>query len=664
MRKVLRKSYNQERQQQEITGYEIFVRCLAAEGVELIFGYPGASTIGIFDVLYDLKTAKTKNVETEEDGTTSNKRRNTAMTPTKAHDNHQGKLMTGAEVFVRCLVEEGVDTLFGYPGGVVIGIYDVLHDLTHIKHILTRHEQGATHAAEGYSKATGRPGVDLVTSGPGATNAVTGIADAYMDSIPLVVFTGQVVTKLIGNDAFQEVDIVGITRPITKHNYLVKDVNDLAKTIKAAFYIATTGRPGPVLVDLPKDVLAAKTVFEYPKTISLRSYNPIVEGNSKQIKKAAELINEAKRPLLYVGGGVISSNASAEVRALADKLHAPITTTLHGLGAYPEQSKLSLGMLGMHGTWYSNMAVDQCDVLIAIGARFDDRVTGKVEAFAKNAKKIHIDIDPTAISKNVPADVPIVGDVKRVVKQLLELVKPLDTKEWLNSIDGWKAEHPLRYKQDGSLRAQHVIDTLGEITNGDAIVVSDVGQSQMWTAQFFKWKHPRTQITSGGLGTMGFSLPAAMGAAFGRTDLPVVCISGDGGFQMNIQEMATIAQNNLPLKIFIINNGFLGMVRQWQELFWKKRYSHTQITSPDFVKLAESYNIRGMRVTSPAEVENTIKIALKYNEGPILVEFVVVQEENVYPMIPAGQTMNEIMDSPEPLEQSHATHKTMIHAKG
>jgi acetolactate synthase-1/2/3 large subunit len=586
------------------------------------------------------------------------------MTPTKAHDNHQGKLMTGAEIFVRCLVEEGVDTLFGYPGGVVIGIYDVLHDLTHIKHILTRHEQGATHAAEGYSKATGRPGVVLVTSGPGATNAVTGIADAYMDSIPLVVFTGQVITKLIGNDAFQEVDIVGITRPITKHNYLVKDVNDLANTIKAAFYIATTGRPGPVLVDLPKDVLAAKTVFEYPKTISLRSYNPVVDGNMRQIKKAAELINESKRPLLYVGGGVISSNASAEVRALADKLRAPITTTLHGLGAYPEQSKLSLGMLGMHGTWYSNMAVDQCDVLIAIGARFDDRVTGKVEAFAKNAKKIHIDIDPSAISKNVPADVPIVGDVKRVLKQLNELVKPLDTKEWLKTIDEWKAEHPLRYKQDGSLRAQHVIDKLGEITNGDAIVVSDVGQSQMWTAQFFKWKHPRTQITSGGLGTMGFSLPAAMGAAFGRTDLPVVCISGDGGFQMNIQELATVAQNNLPLKIFIINNGYLGMVRQWQEFFWKKRYSHTQITSPDFVRVAEAYGIPAQRVSLPAEVEGTIRKALAHKDGPMLVEFVVVPEENVFPMIPAGQTVNEIIDSPEPLEQSHATHKTMIHAKG
>jgi len=586
------------------------------------------------------------------------------MTPTKAYDNHQGKTMTGAEIFVRSLVEEGVDTLFGYPGGVVIGIYDVLHDLTHIKHILTRHEQGATHAAEGYSKATGKPGVVLVTSGPGATTAVTGIADAYMDSIPLVVFTGQVVTNLIGNDAFQEVDIVGITRPITKHNFLVKDVNDLASTVKAAFYIATTGRPGPVLVDLPKDVLAAKVVFEYPKTISLRSYNPVVEGNFRQIKKAAELLNEAKRPLLYVGGGVISSNASMEVRALADKLHAPITTTLHGLGAYPEQSKLALGMLGMHGTWYSNMAVDQCDVLVAIGARFDDRVTGNVKEFAKDAKKIHIDIDPSAISKNVPVDVPIVGDVKRVLKHLNELVKPLDTKEWLNTIDKWKTEHPLRYKHDGSLRVQHVIHKLGEITDGDAIVVSDVGQSQMWTAQFFKWKHPRTQITSGGLGTMGFSLPASMGAAFGRNDMPVFCISGDGGFQMNIQELATIKHNKLPVKIFVMNNGFLGMVRQWQEFFWKKRYSNTRITSPDFVKVAEAYGIPAQRVSSPADVEGAIRKALAHKDGPMLVEFVVAPEENVYPMIPAGQTVNEIMDSPEPLEQLNALHKTMIHAKG
>ena len=419
-----------------------------------------------------------------------------------------------------------------------------------------------------------------------------------------------------------------------------------------------------MLVDLPKDVLAAKAVFEYPKTISLRSYNPVVEGNIRQIKKAAELINEAKRPLLYIGGGVISSNASTEVRALADKLRAPITTTLHGLGVYPEQSKLALGMLGMHGTWYSNMAVDQCDVLVAIGARFDDRVTGNVKEFAKNAKRIHIDIDPSAISKNVPVDVPIVGDVKRVLKHLNEFVKPLNTKEWLKTIDGWKAEHPLRYKHDGSLRVQYIIHKLGEITDGDAIVVSDVGQSQMWTAQFFKWKHPRTQITSGGLGTMGFSLPASMGAAFGRNDLPVFCISGDGGFQMNIQELETIAHNKLPVKIFVMNNGFLGMVRQWQEFFWKKRYSNTRITSPDFVKVAEAYGIPAQRVTSPADVENAIHKALAHKDGPMLTEFVVAPEENVYPMIPAGQTVNEIMDSPEPLVQNHATHKTMIHAKG
>lgn len=590
------------------------------------------------------------------------------MTSTKAHDKHQPKMISGAEIFVRCLAEEGVEIIFGYPGGATIGIYDVLHDITHIKHILTRHEQGATHAAEGYAKATGKPGVVLVTSGPGATNTVTGIADAYMDSIPIVVFTGQVATKLIGNDAFQEADIVGITRPITKHNYLVKDVRDLARAIKEAFYIATTGRPGPVLVDLPKDVMAQKAPFEYPKSVSLRGYNPVVEGNAKQIKKAAEVINGAKRPVLYVGGGVMSSNAASELRTLAEKLRCPVTTTLHGLGAYPEQNRLSLGMLGMHGTWYSNIAVHYCDVLIAIGARFDDRVTGNVEAFAAEATKIHIDIDPTAISKNVVVDVPIVGDVKRVLKQLIDHVKPLDTEDWLKTIDQWKAEHPLRYKHDHSLRAQHVIHMLGKMTDGDAIVVSDVGQQQMWTAQFFKWKHPRTCISSGGLGTMGFALPASMGAAFGRSDLPVICICGDGGIQMNIQELATISQNHLPIKIFIINNGFLGMVRQWQELFWRKRYSHTHITSPDYVKLAGSYGIRALRATTPSEAEDAVRTSLAYKDGPILVEFVVAKEENVYPMIPAGQTVNEIMDNPEPVESTHmdsqASQKIMVHAKG
>ncbi len=581
------------------------------------------------------------------------------------NQNHYGKVMTGSEIFVRCLIEEGVEVVFGYPGGATIGIYDALVDLSDIKHVLVRHEQGATHAAEGYAKATGKPGVVLVTSGPGATNTVTGIADAFMDSIPIVVFTGQVPLKLIGNDAFQEADIVGITRPITKHNYLVKDVRDLARIIKEAFYIATTGRPGPVLVDLPKDVMAQKTAFEYPKTIYLRSYNPTVEGHMKQIKKAADLINAARRPVLYVGGGVIQSNAAAELTALAEKLRCPVTTTLHGLGAFPETNPLSMGMLGMHGTWYSNIAVNYCDVLIAVGARFDDRVTGKVEAFAPEAKKVHIDIDPAAISKNVKVDVPLVGDVKRVLKKLIDLVQPLKTEDWLKTIDQWKREHPLRYKVGESLRAQYVIHQLGEITKGNAIVVTDVGQHQMWTAQFFKWVHPRSHITSGGLGTMGFSLPAAMGAAFGRNDLPVVSISGDGGFQMNAQELATIVEHKLPMKIFLINNGFLGMVRQWQELFWRRRYSHVELYNPDFVRLAEAYGCPASRVTRPQEVEEAITRAMEYDRGPIFIEFAVAKEDNVYPMIPAGQTVKEMLDTPEPVEpEGEKAEDVLVLAKG
>jgi acetolactate synthase-1/2/3 large subunit len=557
--------------------------------------------------------------------------------------------MTGSEIFVRSLIEEGVEIVFGYPGGATIGIYDALIDLSDIKHVLVRHEQGATHAAEGYSKATGKPGVVLVTSGPGATNTVTGIADALMDSVPIVVFTGQVPLKLIGNDAFQEADSVGITRPITKHNYLVRDVTELARTIKEAFYIATTGRPGPVLVDLPKDVMAQKATFDYPEKIEMRSYKPVTEGHLQQIRKAAAVINSAKRPVLYVGGGTIQSNASPELIALAEKVQCPVTTTLHGLGSFPENNPLALGMLGMHGTWYSNTAVHYCDALIAVGARFDDRVTGKVEAFAADAKKIHIDIDPSAISKNVPVDVPIVGDVKRVLKKLIEQVQPLDTRDWLATIQQWKREHPLRYRISEIPRAQHVIQTLGEITGGNAIVVTDVGQHQMWTAQFFRWIHPRSHITSGGLGTMGFSLPAAMGAAFGRKDFPVVSISGDGGFQMNGQELATIVENKLPMKIFVMNNGFLGMVRQWQELFWRRRYSHVSLYSPNFVKLAEAYGCPGFRVTKTSEIEQTIQNAMNYNDGPVLVEFVVAKEDNVYPMIPTGQTVHEMLDTPEPV---------------
>ena len=562
--------------------------------------------------------------------------------------------MTGAEIFIRSLIEEGVEIVFGFPGGAIIGVYDALVDLSDIKHVLVRHEQGATHAAEGYAKATGKPGVVIVTSGPGATNTVTGIADALMDSVPIVVFSGQVALKLIGNDAFQEADSVGITRPITKHNYLVRDVTELARIIKEAFYIATTGRPGPVLVDLPKDVMAQKTAFHYPESIEMRSYKPVVDGHIRQIRKAATLINAAKRPVLYVGGGVIQSNASAELRAMAEKLKCPVTTTLHGLGSFPENNPLSLGMLGMHGTWYSNIAVHYCDVLIAVGARFDDRVTGKVEAFAADAKKIHIDIDPSAISKNVQVDVPIVGDVKRVLRKLIEYLQPIDTKDWLQTIQQWKREHPLRYKLTEAIRAQYVVQKLGEITQGNAIVVSDVGQHQMWTAQFFNWMHPRTHITSGGLGTMGFSLPAAMGAAFGRKDFPVVSISGDGGFQMNVQELATIAENKLPMKMFVINNGFLGMVRQWQELFWRRRYSHVELYNPDFVKLAEAYGCAAFRVTKASEVEGTIRKVMDYNDGPVLVEFVVTKEDNVYPMIPTGQTVHEMLDTPEPVSSAHS----------
>ncbi|NUN69282.1 MAG: biosynthetic-type acetolactate synthase large subunit [Bacteroidetes bacterium] len=553
--------------------------------------------------------------------------------------------MTGAEIFVRSLIEEHVDVVFGYPGGAVIGIYDALHDISDIKHILTRHEQGAVHAAEGYAKASGKCGVALVTSGPGATNTVTGIADAYMDSVPIVVFTGQVALKLIGNDAFQEADIVGITRPVTKHNYLVRDVNELAATIKEAFYVATTGRPGPVLVDLPKDVMAMKTVFSYPKSVKMRSYIPHAEGNQKQLDKAVALIAKAKRPVLYVGGGTILANAAEELTAFARKTNIPVTTTLHGLGAFPETDELSMGMLGMHGTWYSNTAVNYCDLLIAVGARFDDRVTGRTDAFAPEAKKIHIDIDPSNISKNVKVDVPIVGDVKKVLQQLLPQVTALDTKDWRQTIRTWKEEHPLRYRNGKYIRMQHVIRAVSDATGGNAVMVSDVGQHQMWMAQFFRYVHPRTHLTSGGLGTMGFSLPASMGAAFARRDMPVISMSGDGGFQMNLQELATIREHNVPVKIIILNNGYLGMVRQWQELFWRKRYSHVEMFGPDYVKLAEAYGIPGLRATETHEVEGVVQQMLA-TQGPVLVEFKTVKEDNVYPMIPAGQTYHEIIDIP------------------
>jgi acetolactate synthase-1/2/3 large subunit len=560
--------------------------------------------------------------------------------------------ISGAEIFVKCLIEENVEYIFGYPGGAVIGVYDALHDMSPIKHILTRHEQGAVHAAEGYAKATGKVGVVLVTSGPGATNTVTGIADAYMDSVPIVVFTGQVATHLIGNDAFQEADIIGITRSITKHNFLVKDVRDLAWTIKAAFYIASTGRPGPVVVDMPKDVMASHTTFTYPKEVKLRGYHPFYFAHIGQINKAVELINSSKRPVLYVGGGVIHSNASKELYNFAKKLNAPVAMTLMGLGAFPGDDELSLGMLGMHGTWYSNMAVDQCDCLIAIGARFDDRVTGNPKTFSPNSKKIHIDIDPSTISKNVKVDVPIVGDVRHALERLIPLVQPLDTKEWLAQIKEWADEHPLRYENGEQIRAQYVIEKINELTKGEAVIVSDVGQNQMWTAQFYKFRHPRTNITSGGLGTMGFSFPASIGAAFGIKDKPVFSINGDGGIQMNIQELTTACGNKLPIKIVILDNGYLGMVRQWQDMFYKKRYSHVSLgTNPDFAKIAEAFGAAGFVSDKTEDVVPILKEALRINDRPVLIDFRTVEEDNVYPMIPAGTGVAQMVDYPKSVKE-------------
>ncbi len=566
--------------------------------------------------------------------------------------------LTGAQIFFECLKREGVEVIFGYPGGAVLDIYHEMpkHD---IKHILVRHEQGATHMADGYARASGKVGVCLVTSGPGATNTVTGIATAYMDSIPIVVFTGQVPTPLIGNDAFQEVDIVGITRPCTKHNYLVKDVKDLARIIKEAFYLARSGRPGPVLVDLPKDVIQSTTNFTYPETINLRGYKPTIEPHKGQIKRAAQALRKAKRPVIYAGGGVIHSSASKELTKLAELLQIPVTTTLMGLGAFPavtekgsfELHPLWLGMLGMHGTYRANMAVTHCDVLFAVGARFDDRVTGKIEGFAPKATIIHIDVDPTSISKNVQVDIPIVGDCKRALRKLIELFQNEPVKDleqirspWLEQIKEWRETYPLAYEQKGErIRPQYVVEKIYELSKGDAIITTEVGQNQMWTAQYYHFTEPRTLITSGGLGTMGYGLPAAIGAQVARPDKLVVDIAGDGSIQMNIQELTTAVCNNLPVKIAILNNSYLGMVRQWQELFYERNYCATCLdASPDFVKLAEAYGAVGLRATKPEEVEPVIKKAFE-TDKPVLIDFVVEPEEGVYPMVPAGKTITEML---------------------
>ncbi|MCP4481971.1 MAG: biosynthetic-type acetolactate synthase large subunit [bacterium] len=557
--------------------------------------------------------------------------------------NKDGKLITGAEIITESLIKENVDVIFGYPGGQVIPIFDTLYDYDCFNFILPRHEQAVVHAADGYARVTGRAGVGIVTSGPGATNTVTGLATAYMDSIPMVLITGQVPTHLIGNDAFQESDVTGITRPISKHNFLVKDIKDLARTIKEAFHIAESGRPGPVVIDIPSDIQKASFEFNYPEKAEIRSYSPSYEGNIKQIKKAAELINKSKKAVLYVGGGVIISGAYKELIALAEKANIPVTMTLMGLGSMPSDHQLSMGMLGMHGTYYANHAVQKSDLLISVGARFDDRVTGKLSEFASNAKIIHIDIDPTSIAKNVKVDVPVVGDAKNILTKLISEVAETKHEEWVSTIDNWKKTHPLEYKQDDNLRPQYVLEILAEITEGKAIITTDVGQHQMWAAQYSNIKYPRSFLTSGGLGTMGFGFPAGLGAKLAVPEKDVFIIAGDGGVQMNIQELSTAVDKNIPVKIVIINNGFLGMVRQWQELFYKKRYSETILTgNPDFVKLAEAYNAVGIRVTKKSEVRDAFKQAMEI-DNTVVMDFVVEPEENVFPFVPAGKALHEII---------------------
>jgi acetolactate synthase-1/2/3 large subunit len=549
--------------------------------------------------------------------------------------------MKGAQILIESLKREGVEVMFGYPGGVVLPIFDRLYD-SPFRFILTRHEQGAAHAADGYARATGKVGVCLATSGPGATNLTTGIANAYMDSVPIVAITGQVKTFLIGNDAFQEADVTGVTRPITKHNYLVRDVKDLARIVREAFHIASTGRPGPVLIDLPVDVQQQETEFIWPEKVDLRGYKPTYTGHPGQIKKAAKAISQSKRPIIYVGGGAIISGACEEIKTLAEKIEAPVTMTMMGLGAFPMTHELCLGMLGMHGTAYANHAITDSDLIIAIGARFDDRVTGRIDAFAPNATIIHIDIDPTSISKNVQVDIPIVGDAKHILGQLLEVVKKPDTSDWLKTINHLKNTYPLKYNDQGKIKPQYVIEQIYEIMKGQAIITTEVGQNQMWACQWYKHILPRHFISSGGLGTMGFGFPAAMGAKLGCPQKQVFDIAGDGSIQMNIQELATCVANKINVKVAILNNGYLGMVRQWQELFYKKRYSQTVLYNPDFVKLAESYGAVGIRVTKKEEVRPAIEKAISI-DNTVFIDFHVEPEENVFPMVPAGEAINRMI---------------------
>jgi len=553
--------------------------------------------------------------------------------------------ISGAKALIECLGREGVDAIFGYPGGALLPLYDELYD-SDIRHILVRHEQCAAHAADGYARATGRVGVCLATSGPGATNLVTGIANAYMDSVPVVAVTGQVPTPMIGNDAFQEADITGITLPITKHNYLLRDANDLPRVVKEAFYIASTGRPGPVLIDLPKDISTDEIKFKYPDIVNLRGYHPDTVVDTDAVKLAAAAIIASERPIIYAGGGVIIADAAQELLKLAETVMAPVTTTLLGIGAFPESHPLSLGMLGMHGTKYANYAVQESDLLIAIGARFDDRVTGKVDSFAPHAKVIHIDIDPAEIRKNVRVDIPIIGDSRAVLRSLTSYLREMRKKSqaWLAKIARWKQEYPLSYREsDEVIKPQQVVKAIHSVSP-DAIIVTEVGQNQMWAAQYFQFENPRTFITSGGLGTMGYGFPAAMGAKVGCPDRTVIDIAGDGSFQMTSQELATVVTNDIAVVVAILNNGNLGMVRQWQELFFDERYSHTNIAgSVDFVKLAEAYGAIGLREKSPSGVVSTMSEALTADRA-VIIDFVVDPMENVFPMVPAGAAINEILD--------------------
>ncbi|HEB82339.1 MAG TPA: acetolactate synthase 3 large subunit [Gammaproteobacteria bacterium] len=560
--------------------------------------------------------------------------------------------LTGAEIIIECLKAEGIDYVFGYPGGAVLHIYDAFYKQDDVQHILVRHEQGATHAADGYARATGKAGVVLVTSGPGATNAVTGIATAYMDSIPMIVITGQVPKHLIGNDAFQEVDSVGITRPIVKHNFLINDVKDVAETFKKAFYVATTGRPGPVVIDIPKDITAEVTEFVYPEKIEMRSYNPTVKGHYGQIKRAVDLILSAERPMIYTGGGVILGNGSEQLREFVRKLGYPITQTLMGLGAFPASDPLSLGMLGMHGTYEANMGMHHCDVMIAIGARFDDRVTGNLEKFCPDAKIIHIDVDPASISKNVKVDIPIVGEVAPVLDALNRALDKTDKtvnkgalEKWWAQINEWRSQDCLKYDRNSEkIKPQYVIEELHKVTQGDAFITSDVGQHQMFAAQYYGFDKPRRWINSGGLGTMGFGLPAAMGVQLAHPDETVACITGESSIQMCIQELSTCLQYSLPLKIVNLNNGYMGMVRQWQEFFYEKRYAMSYFDSlPDFVALAESYGHVGIKIEKPSDVRGALEEAFAQKDRLVFLDFITDREENVYPMIPAGAGMNEMI---------------------